>query len=93
MRICVMVLLLIPAGAGAQTGQSAASAPALAAPTTSAPLTLDEISPGDRARPLAGSKNDNRILSKNETYNLGRIAEGRVGVRLGNDLSYRITGN
>lgn len=88
MRICVMALLLIPVAADAQTRQTAAPAPALAIPTT-----LGEISPDDRARPLAESKNDSRILSKNEAYNLGRATEGRVGTRLGNDLSYRITGN
>jgi len=88
-----MALLLVPTVADAQARQAAAPPPALAAPTTTVPLTPDEISPGDRARPLAGSKNDNPILSKNEAYNLGRAAEGRVGVRLGNDVSYRITGN
>ncbi len=41
------------------------------------------------AAPAAKGRN-NRILSENESYNLGRAAEGRVGLRLGNDMSFRI---
>jgi hypothetical protein len=50
-----------------------------------------EAAPEDNTPPLAAGKE--RILSKNEAYNQARAADGRVGVRLGNDMSYRITGN
>lgn len=39
--------------------------------------------------PAAKGRN-NRILSENESYNLGRAAEGRVGVRVGSDMSFRV---
>lgn len=41
------------------------------------------------AAPAAKGRN-NRILSENEGYNLGRAAEGRVGLRVGNDMSFRV---
>jgi hypothetical protein len=39
--------------------------------------------------PAAKGRN-NRVLSENEAYNLGRAAEGRVGLRLGSDMSFRV---
>jgi len=39
--------------------------------------------------PAAKGRN-NRILSENESYNLGRAAEGRVGLRVGSDMSFRV---
>ncbi|MES3154820.1 hypothetical protein [Sphingomonas faeni] len=54
----------------------------------------EAVSPDDRAAPPAASLNgQDRILSKNEAYNRARAAEGRVGVRLGNDMSFRISGD
>ena len=41
------------------------------------------------AAPAAKGRN-NRVLSQNEGYNLGRAAEGRVGLRVGNDMSFRV---
>lgn len=38
----------------------------------------------------AGRSRKNRILSQNELYNLGRASEGRVGLRVGSDMSYRV---
>ena len=58
---------------------------------TAPPSPLDVV-PDVPAEPLA-ARGGNRIFSKNEQYNLSRVAEGRLGVRLGNDLSFRITGN
>ena len=39
---------------------------------------------------LAAKGRNNRILSANESYNLGRAAEGSVGLRVGNDMSFRV---
>jgi hypothetical protein len=85
-------LVLVPtmAGAQAQTGAAPAS-PLKPRAQTTAPLEAAEAAPEDNTPPLAAGKE--RILSKNEAYNQARAADGRVGVRLGNDMSYRITGN
>lgn len=93
MRICILALLLIPTEAGAQTQSSAAPASSLAPrPSTLTPLEPVDTSPKSNAPPLAAA-DGSRIISKNEAYNLGRATEGRLGVRLGNDMSYRVTGN
>ena len=86
-------LVLVPtmAGAQAQTGAAPAS-PLKPRAQTTAPLEAAETAPdGNSTLPLAAGKE--RILSKNEAYNQARAADGRLGVRLGNDMSYRITGN
>lgn len=88
MRFLAIAILLIPVGARAQTPQEA---PATASEVS--PPSANEVVPDDRAKPLASSNQTGRILSKNEAYNSGRAADGRVGVRLGNDVSYRVTGN
>jgi hypothetical protein len=90
MRLFVMTLLLFSTIASAQTVDSEQQAPSPAASTT--PPSPLEATPDNRTTPLASSR-ENRIVSKNEAYNLGRANEGRVGIRLGNDMSYRVTGN
>jgi hypothetical protein len=67
-----------------------AAAP-LARPQGTEPPSPDEAN-SDQSAPLA-AKRDERIPSKNEAYNLARAGEGRLGVRLGNDMSFRVTGN
>lgn len=57
------------------------------------PMATPENPVDDDPTPLATGKEGKRIPSKNESYNQERASEGRVGVRLGNDVSYRITGN
>lgn len=94
-RRMTILLAMLPMTSGAlaqgREGQEAASPIArAAAPAT--PVPTDEIVDADAA-PLATSRRSQRILSKNEIYNLGRAAENRLGVRLGNDMSYRVTGN
>lgn len=42
------------------------------------------------ATAAAGRSGKNRILSQNELYNLGRASEGRVSLRVGSDMSYRV---
>ncbi len=37
-----------------------------------------------------GTKKTSGPISKNEAYNISRAASGRVGVRLGNDLSFPV---
>jgi hypothetical protein len=90
MRFLAIAILLIPVGARAQAPQEA---PASASASAVSPPPADEVVPNDRAKPLASSNQTGRVLSKNEAYNSGRAADGRVGVRLGNDVSYRVTGN
>lgn len=93
MRIGFLALLLIPV---AGTAQAQAQAQPVQSPfqrpmETTPPSPLDLV-PDKVAKPLA-SQGDNRIVSKNEAYNVARASEGRVGVRLGNDMSFRVTGN
>jgi hypothetical protein len=90
MRFFATALLFMIAASGAQAQDTQASAPR---PVVTTPPPATEVVPDDRARPLASSNQTGRIVSKNEAYNLGRAAEGRLGVRLGNDMSYRVTGN
>lgn len=42
-----------------------------------------------RVRPLASPRNV--APSRNESYNRARAAEGRLGIRLGNDVSVRVS--
>jgi hypothetical protein len=48
--------------------------------------------PARTPRPLAADEERGRVLNRNEAYNVARAAEGRVGARVGDDMSYRITG-
>lgn len=91
MRLGLLVLFVFPSAA---TAQSQSQPQGQSTPTPlQRPMETTLPSPLDTAPvPLAG-KDGNRILSKNEAYNLGRAFEGRVGVRLGNDMSFRITDN
>lgn len=94
MRLVVMLaLVVVPAGAFAQS-RTPVPAPGTQS-DDAAPITAPDASPDQEAAPLAaGRKSEGaRILSKNEAYNQARAAEGRVGVRLGNDMSFRVTGN
>ena len=91
MRTIALLLLATPALVDAQTPLPARS---LTAPplTTALPIYADSAIAGPaKAKPRRTTRSD--IASKNETYNAGRAAEGRVGVRLGDDESYRITSN
>jgi hypothetical protein len=90
MRLPILVLLALPTASWAQSQEAQ---PPVIGPVESAPQLPTEIVPDDHAKPLASSSQTGRIVSKNEAYNLGRAAEGRLGVRLGNDMSYRVTGN
>jgi len=87
------LLTMIALGAWSMTTQAQAQAPSTPpAAEVALPAPAAE-NPEDRVTPLAASRQSGRILSKNEAYNLGRLAEGRLGARLGNDMSYRVTGN
>lgn len=94
MRSWYLVLILTPSVAAAQSQSQPQSQTAqlpLRRPIDTALPSPLEIT-DDTVVPLAG-KDEARILSKNEAYNLGRAADGRLGIRLGNDMSFRITGN
>lgn len=91
----VGLFAVIPIAASA-TAQTQPSSPQAARQTTdaAAAAATDTTGPNDHAVPLAaGRRGEQRVVSKNEAYNLGRAAEGRVGVRLGDDMSFRVGGN
>ena len=87
MRLLALVLLATPAAAWSQS--QAVPATATAPAQIRAPLPSD-VTAEDRAIPLAAAPQDERILSENESYNLQRVTQGRLGVRLGNNMSYRL---
>jgi hypothetical protein len=96
-------LLLLSAPLGAQerpTNSSPVVDPGTVDPqaarvqSDAAAVTLDEdVAASDRAAPLASRVRGARIVSRNEAYNQQRAAEGRVGVRLGDDMSFTADGN
>lgn len=96
-RYCPALILLLSATGALAQNQSQSQGQAAVAPLADgqavAPVALTDVIPENRVPPLATSRETGRILSKNELYNLGRVADGRLGVRRGDDMSYRITGN
>ena len=87
-----LLMLLLTSTATAAAAQSQSAQTSVSMPAETAPLSPLEAAPNEVAAPLAG-KGESRIISKNEAYNLARAAERRLGVRLGNDMSFRVTGN
>lgn len=93
LMISVVVAVAIPNGATAQTAtpepaaarESGTISPSLGTASDVAMRALDDTP----TAPAAGGRS-NRILSQNELYNLGRAAEGRVGLRVGTDMSFRV---
>lgn len=90
MRLClVLAALLVPALASAQrqpVDPQAARQAAEAGAVMDAPGGTE-----DRVIPLAAGRQSQRISSRNEAYNRARAAEGRLGMRLGNDMSFRVS--
>lgn len=90
MRSCLfLAAMVLPAMAGAQRqpiDPQAARQAAEAGAAVAMPETVE-----DRAAPLAAGRQAKRIYSQNEVYNRVRAAEGRLGVRLGNDMSFRVS--
>lgn len=78
----------ISLSASAQTGPGSSQAAREATDAAAVPI-LETVEAG--RRPLAAGRNVNRIPSRNEAYNQARAAEGRLGVRLGNDMSFRVS--
>lgn len=82
--------LLLPATAFAQT-ESTDPATARVQPNTEALETTLRTTVRERTTTLAGgTRRGEARISENEAYNLDRAASGRLGVRLGNDMSFRI---
>ncbi len=88
--IALTAAAISPAQAGDAGGSAAQE---IASPLPNSALPPAQGVADSRPKPLARPRTGDRILNKNESYNLVRAQEGRVGVRLGDDLSYRITGN
>lgn len=88
----VRILLALLALPGAAVAQTTVSAPEQTRQVATAPgVTLDEAALDDgRSAPPATSTTRSAPMSKNEAYNRVRAAAGRVGVRLGNDMSFRV---
>jgi hypothetical protein len=90
MRFCLLlVAMLVPALASAQRQPIDPQAARQAAEAGAALEASGETE--DRVVPLAASRQSQRISSRNEAYNRARAAEGRLGARLGNDMSFRIS--
>jgi hypothetical protein len=89
MRWIALTVLLSPTTLYAQE----AIDPSLsrATPNTEAIISTLRAVQADRPSTLAsGVKKQDALVSKNEGYNLGRAASGRVGIRVGNDMSFPI---
>lgn len=84
-----LIAIMLPSAALAQV--QAIDPQAARQATDAAATTAEDIDAvqEDRTAPLAAGL-DSRVLSKNEAYNIQRAAEGRVGVRLGDDMSFRV---
>lgn len=68
-------------------GQQVVAPPGAREATSAAATELTDVAPP--VRPIASKTRTGRPVSGNEAYNRARAAEGRVGVRLGNDMSFR----
>lgn len=92
MRLFVPVfLLLIPAEAVAQTTTTDPSV-ARILPNSSIIQATQTATQSSRTTTLAsGSRKKDAPVSRNEAYNVSRAAEGRVGVRVGNDVSFSVS--
>ncbi|RZT44899.1 hypothetical protein EV283_3804 [Sphingomonas sp. BK036] len=99
MHMKILVALTVSAGLSFPTeamAQTATPAPqaarengAVASSLGTAEVAAMRLLDDAPTAPAAKGRN-NRILSENEGYNLGRAAEGRVGVRVGSDMSFRV---
>ncbi|MBD8621105.1 hypothetical protein IFT67_19525 [Sphingomonas sp. CFBP 13728] len=88
----VRIFLALLALPGVSVAQTTVGAPERTRQEATAPgVTLDEAALDDgRSGPPATSTTRSAPMSKNEAYNRARAAKGRMGVRLGNDMSYRV---
>lgn len=90
MRWMILPALMLPSAALAQT-QSTDPAVSRQQVNSDAVETALETTATQRPTTLAGgTRRGDAQISKNEAYNLGRAASGRVGIRLGNDMSFPI---
>lgn len=84
-----LLLLAATAGAAPVAAQTQPVDPAAAREGTAAgAVDLTQLDPNEPAKPLASGRE--RVLSRNEVENRTRAAQGRLGVRLGNDMSFRL---
>ncbi|SOB80560.1 hypothetical protein SAMN06297144_1122 [Sphingomonas guangdongensis] len=84
-RIAVtLVLATVPVAATAQQVIGTGAREATSAASTE--LVTTEL---PAAVPLAAKRRSARPISANQSYNRERAAAGRVGVRLGDDMSFR----
>jgi hypothetical protein len=90
MRLFAIPLLMAAAPAIGQT-ESVDPATSRAQVNSEALAVVQGTTATQRATTLAGGtrRGDARI-SQNEAYNLSRASSGRLGVRLGNDMSFPI---
>jgi hypothetical protein len=82
------LILLTPAAASAQTTSTDPGQSRVEVNSEAVERTLESTS-RERSSTLAGGTRKAQ-MSKNEAYNLGRAASGRLGVRVGNDMSFPV---
>jgi hypothetical protein len=83
-KAAALVLATVPVAASAQQVIGTGAREATSAASTEVATT--EVS---AAVPLAAKRRSTRPISANQAYNRERAAAGRVGVRLGDDMSFR----
>lgn len=81
-------IAVVTSQATAQTSQAERQATKQVASGGGAPATA---TPDEDARPLATGRSTPRVPSTNEIYNDQRAADGRLGIRLGNDMGARVS--
>lgn len=89
MRWIILVALMAPSAVQAQNAINPSLSRASA--NTDAIVTTVRAVEADRPATLAsGVKKKDGLISKNESYNLSRAISGRVGIRVGNDMSFQL---
>jgi hypothetical protein len=88
--IILAICLLIPTTASAQVTSTDPRVARIEPNADTITATQKATSQVSTTTLAGGTRRRDALMSKNEAYNISRAAEGRVGVRLGNDMSFRI---
>jgi hypothetical protein len=88
--LIALALLPVPAMAQTATNPQGTRESGIPVSTKADQAASEERGTQEPVVPPAARGREGRILSRNEEYNLGRAAEGRVGARVGSDMSFRV---
>lgn len=88
--LMVTSCLLFSAAAPAQTTSNDPQVSRILPNTATISSTLEATTPNRSTTLAGGVRKGDAQVSRNEAYNLSRAASGRLGVRLGNDMSFRV---